>query len=220
VADQIRADLKVGGDQVAVIPIGVTPPGPADDAQASSVIDPGRPFVLAEIDTWSVHEQLDAIAAFEELASGQTEIHLVMLGAGDDAGGEVATTLAASAWSSRIIRVASVGEQGRRALLGRARVVLHLAERDGLGFPVLDAMAAGTPVVAVRSAPMREVAEGAVLLAEAGDRDAIAVALNLAVTDEATRSVLVTAGQVRAADHSWSQAAGSLLALYRRLAAP
>ncbi|MEI8051758.1 MAG: glycosyltransferase, partial [Actinomycetes bacterium] len=219
VADQIRSDLKVGGDQVAVIPIGITPPVPADEDQASAVIDVGRPFVLAEIDTWSVHEQLDAIAAFEELASRQAEIHLVLLGAANDSGGEVAMRLAASGWSSRIIRAASVGERGRRALLGRARVVLHLAERDGLGVPVLDAMAAGTPVVAVRSAPMRELAEGAVLMAEAGDRDAIAVALNLAVTDEAARSVLVTAGRVRAADHSWAEAAGSLIALYRRLAA-
>ena len=88
---------------------------------------------------------------------------------------------------------------------------------EGFGFPLLEAQAAGTPVVATRVGSIPEVAGDGAELVPAGDRDALAGALTRVVTDDDRRRELVAAGTANLARFSWSSAAASMVALYRRL---
>jgi glycosyltransferase involved in cell wall biosynthesis len=76
---------------------------------------------------------------------------------------------------------------------------------EGFGLPCLEAMAAGTPVVAADRAALPEACGGAALLADPLDADSFAAALERAAG--ADRERLVAAGRERAAALSWRQTA-------------
>lgn len=117
----------------------------------------------------------------------------------------------------RVVRLGTVDDRDRSALLHRARVLAYPSISEGFGFPVLEAMVAGTPVVAARAGSIPEIAGDAALLVDATDEDALAAAL-AAVDDEQLAHALAERGRRRAAAFDWSTTARGLVDLYRQLA--
>jgi glycosyltransferase involved in cell wall biosynthesis len=111
-----------------------------------------------------------------------------------------------------------VDERLRATLLSRARVFAYPSLYEGFGFPVLEAMAAGTPVVAGRAGAIPEVAGDGALLVDPTDVDAIAEGLTRVLDDPALAEQLVRAGRTQAAGYSWRRAAAGLSDLYHRAA--
>jgi len=70
---------------------------------------------------------------------------------------------------------------------------------EGFGLPVLEAMAAGTPVATTRAGSLREVAEDASFEISGFDPASIATALRAAMSDE------TAAGLVRASHYTWAE---------------
>jgi glycosyltransferase involved in cell wall biosynthesis len=79
---------------------------------------------------------------------------------------------------------------------------------EGFGLPCIEAMAAGTPVVAADRAALPEACAGAALLADPDDPDAFAAALIEAAGPE--RGRLTKAGRARAASLTWERTAERL----------
>jgi glycosyltransferase involved in cell wall biosynthesis len=79
---------------------------------------------------------------------------------------------------------------------------------EGFGLPCVEAMAAGTPVVAADRAALPEACAGAALLADPDDPDGFAAALLRAAGDE--RDELVARGRERAAALTWDRTAAQL----------
>jgi glycosyltransferase involved in cell wall biosynthesis len=79
---------------------------------------------------------------------------------------------------------------------------------EGFGLPCVEAMAAGTPVVASDRAALPEACGGAALLADPDDPDAFADALLRAAGPDRDR--LAEAGRARAAGLSWARSAESV----------
>jgi glycosyltransferase involved in cell wall biosynthesis len=69
---------------------------------------------------------------------------------------------------------------------------------EGFGFPPLEAMACGTPVVASNATSLRENLTGAAELVPPGDVDALAAAIERLVDDEAARTDLAARGTAHA----------------------
>jgi glycosyltransferase involved in cell wall biosynthesis len=88
---------------------------------------------------------------------------------------------------------------------------------EGFGLPVLEAMAAGTPVVASDIPALREVAGPAAVLVPAGDADAWADALGRVLESPSLQAELAGAGRRRAALFSWAQTAEETLRVYEEL---
>jgi glycosyltransferase involved in cell wall biosynthesis len=79
---------------------------------------------------------------------------------------------------------------------------------EGFGLPCIEAMAAGTPVVAADRGALPEACGGAALLADPDDEEAFAQALVDAAGTERHR--LIDAGRARAAELSWRRTAGAI----------
>ena len=98
-------------------------------------------------------------------------------------------------------------------LLGGATVVACASETEGFGFPVLEAMACGAPVLAARRRSLPEIGADAIAYTEP-DEAAIAAALGELLADGARRSELAGAGRERARQFSWEASAQLHLSAY------
>ncbi|HEX2196660.1 MAG TPA: glycosyltransferase family 1 protein [Actinomycetota bacterium] len=87
---------------------------------------------------------------------------------------------------------------------------------EGFGFPVLEAMAQGTPVVTSAGTSTQELADGAGILVDPRDPDSIAEGLAAAL-DEGRRDGLAEAGRTRAAEYTWERTGRMLVDAYREV---
>ncbi|MHC5011058.1 MAG: glycosyltransferase family 4 protein [Planctomycetota bacterium] len=110
-----------------------------------------------------------------------------------------------------------VDDAALHLLVASARVVVHPARSEGFGYPVLEAMAAGVPVVASRIAALEEVGADAALFVPPEDPVALATALRRATDDESLRASLIGAGRRRADAFSPPESAQRLLDLLLRV---
>jgi alpha-1,3-rhamnosyl/mannosyltransferase len=110
--------------------------------------------------------------------------------------------------SSAARRLGYVADADLPALYAGAAAFAMPSLYEGFGLPCLEAMAAGTPVVAADRAALPEACGGAALLADPLDADAFAAALVSAAGPERER--LVAAGRERAAALGWRRTAEEL----------
>jgi glycosyltransferase involved in cell wall biosynthesis len=102
-----------------------------------------------------------------------------------------------------------------RALYRRARVFVYPSHYEGFGIPPLEAMACGAAVIATRTGAIPEYADGAALLVDPGDRDALRAAIVRLLSDGALRRELRARAAERATHYRWERSAalmGELLA--------
>lgn len=103
-------------------------------------------------------------------------------------------------------------------LLHHAELLVYPSLWEGFGFPVLEAMQMGIPVVAHRCAPLEELTAGAATLVDATSPTALAEAIEGTLRDRALRTKLIDAGRMRAAKFRWRDCATAHAAIYREVA--
>jgi glycosyltransferase involved in cell wall biosynthesis len=105
-----------------------------------------------------------------------------------------------------------------RALYEEAAALVCPSIYEGFGLPLVEAMAAGTPVVCSDIPVFREVADTVALFVAPDDADAWARAVEQVLTDGATAAGLRARGHARAATFSWRRTADQTLAVWDALA--
>jgi glycosyltransferase involved in cell wall biosynthesis len=98
-----------------------------------------------------------------------------------------------------------------------ADVYVSPSHMEGFGFPLLEAMACGTPVICSDAASLPEVAGDAALLRSPNDIEGFAQAIIHVLEDETLRKQMIERGLQRAAAFSWHQTALATLAVYHRV---
>ncbi|HVE97153.1 MAG TPA: glycosyltransferase family 1 protein [Pseudonocardiaceae bacterium] len=104
---------------------------------------------------------------------------------------------------SRVHVLGRISDPELAAVLHGAAVLTAPSRAEGFGLPVLEAMAAGVPVVHSDAPALVEVAGGAGVTVRRNDPDALAAALHAVLSDSARAQDMVVAGRRRAQQFTW-----------------
>jgi glycosyltransferase involved in cell wall biosynthesis len=115
--------------------------------------------------------------------------------------------------SSRVLQLGHVTDRALANLYAASDLCLYPSLYEGFGFPVAEAMAAGTPSVTTAGSPMQEVAGNAALYADPTSVDAIQSAIITGLTDAGLRQRLIADGQRRVRTFSWDKCAAAIYRL-------
>ncbi len=110
-----------------------------------------------------------------------------------------------------------VPDEELRQLYTAAECFVYPSEEEGFGLPPLEAMACGTPVVAMRCTSLPEIVGRAGLLVEPGSVTRLADALEGLLQNPRHQEALRRRGLARASRFRWEVTAAQTLAVYRRL---
>lgn len=231
-SEATRLDLADAGfdeGRLHVVPLGVgggrAPSSESRDAAREAVAACLRrhgvdgPFVLW-VGTVEPRKNLPGLVAAMDRIPGDGgrggAVPLVLVG---PAGWEADARRITGPMGDRAVLVGSVSEAERDAWLEAATVLCLPSLHEGFGLPVLEAMAAGTPVVTSSGTATEEVAGGAALVADPADPGAIGEALGAVLADEGLAGRLTAAGLDRAASLTWEATAEATVAVYREAVA-
>jgi len=212
------ADLFPGARTVTIPLAAVPVPQPSAGPPVPALVD--RPYIAA-IGTLERRKNIPALVdAFGLVADDDHDILLMLAGAdGDDREGiNAAIDQLDPAVARRIVLTGRIDEASRSWLLRNATVLAYPSLDEGFGFPLLDAMQIGLPIVASNRGSIPEVCGPAGLLCDPDDISTLAKNLTSAAFDDATRARLVAAADAQLATFSWARCAAELGALYHRLA--
>lgn len=217
----VRERLSPRG-RVFVVPHGVDharfrpdEPRPGADDEALGALGVRSRYVLF-LGTLEPRKAVpELIRAFARVAPRHDDLALVLAGQAGWGEQEIDRAIASSEASARIARVGYVTDESVPALLRRAAVVAYPAHEEGFGLPALEALACGAPLVTSAGTTMAELSGGAALTVSPGDVDALAGALEAALSGGADVDERRKHGLEVAAGHTWERSAEGHLAAYR-----
>jgi glycosyltransferase involved in cell wall biosynthesis len=184
----------------------------------SHIVNGATPFVLTVGRGSPYKNHLNAVRGFLRAFRDRPEYRMILVRRptnGDKALDRLLRTPEARA---QVLTLPYVTPEVLNALYNRARIVLHPSYYEGFGLPLVEAMAAGVPIVTSSVSSMPEVVGPAALQVSPADCDAIATALSALDGDEALRERLIAAGHQRLAFFSVAECAKATLEVYREAA--
>lgn len=119
-----------------------------------------------------------------------------------------------TAVQARILLPGFVPDGQKAHLIARADALLYPSLYEGFGFPLLEGNVCGTAVLASTSSSLPELAgDGAALLVDPQNSEAIITAVRRLATDETLRETLVQRGYENVRRFSWARTAEQTLAV-------
>ncbi len=186
---------------------------PSSDSHASASMSAGKPDIALQpyvlfVGTLEPRKNLDRLLqAWQSLPAAVRGQHrLVVIGIK----GWMVDQLCEQRYES-VDFLGHVSDEALGEYVRGATCFAYPSLYEGFGLPVIEAMAAGVPVLTSEIGATQEVAHGAALLVDPTSISSIAEGLSRLLLDPVLREQLSAAGPVRAAEFSWARTASLTL---------
>jgi alpha-1,3-rhamnosyl/mannosyltransferase len=117
-----------------------------------------------------------------------------------------------------LVYLGYLAQQQLPLVFSGARLFIFPTWYEGFGLPVLQAMASGVPCVTSSTSTLPEVCEGAALLVDPANNEAITEAIEKGLTDEPWRQNAIALGLASARKKTWDLCVQKTVEVYRQLA--
>jgi glycosyltransferase involved in cell wall biosynthesis len=224
-ADDLVKYLKISREKIRVVylgidPVFVPPPGPNDRTAARSLwgVD-GRRVLLHVGNNWfykNLEGVIKALALLSNDSDGAEGPLLIKVGKGLTA--EQRGLARSLRVEGRIRELGLLTNEQLLSIYWASDVLVFPSLWEGFGWPPLEAMASGTPVVCSDRGSLAEVAGDAALIVRPEEPEAIADAASRIFNDEALRQTLTLKGFQHAKQFTWERAADETFQVYREVA--
>ena len=225
IRDELVARRLVPEDHLVVAPLGVSDrffgaADPAADHIAQQLVGKGSDIEILHVGSTAPRKRLDVLLrACGLLRQDFPGLRLVRVG--EPLTPEQQGMANDSGIAAHLVSVSEVDEATLAALYRRAALVWQPSEREGFGLPLIEAMAAGTPVIASDIPVLREVGGAAATYCPVGDVDAwraAGVALLRERRDDPERwNARREVGRARARQFTWQQFTARIVDVYESL---
>jgi glycosyltransferase involved in cell wall biosynthesis len=216
-ADQVARHLGYPREQISVVHHGIHPLprfSNQDLAEFRRRHDLEAPFLLHVGAIQKRKNIVRVVEAFERLNS---QFRLVLAGSSGYGAEEIMARIDSSQARERIHVHGYVDDDLLARLYRTATALVFPSLEEGFGFPVVEAMSAGLPVVTSNRSSLPEVAGGAARLVDPESTDEIEAGIEEVIVDQDLRQRLISQGQTRAAEFNWIKAAHETLQVYDQL---
>lgn len=177
------------------------------------------PFIFSVGDLQPRKNHIGLIAAFSRLLTRHPQLkhHLVLTGKETWFTPKVHEAAGACGFASRIHFTGFVSDPDLLQLYNACECFAFPSFYEGFGLPILEAMACGRAVVCSDISAMPEVADGAGILFDPYEAEAIERALADMLLDAELRGRMERLGLQRAAAFTWQKSARATLEVYREV---
>ena len=185
--------------------------------------DPKRRLSLAEgryllhVGHVKFYKNIPALLQVLAILTRQRGLHLKLLRVGGPFSNEQERLIDRFGIRDRIVSLGIVPAERLPDVYRSAELLLLPSLDEGFGFPALEAMASGLPVVASNRGALPEVIGKAGVLVDPADCAAMAKEVESVLTQPGRRQELREAGAQRARQFTWEKTAGETLAVYREI---
>ncbi|MDO8565693.1 MAG: glycosyltransferase family 1 protein [Candidatus Moranbacteria bacterium] len=130
---------------------------------------------------------------------------------------EVFATIAHSPYREKILLPGFIADADKAALYNLASVFVYPSLYEGFGFPPLEAMACGVPVIVSHSSSLPEIVGNAGVLIDPYQPDELLQALHQVLTDQELTDTLHKKSETRATLFSWEKTVEETLSVFQSL---
>jgi glycosyltransferase involved in cell wall biosynthesis len=213
--------LGVTPERVTAVPNGFrrTPARPPESSQLESFRTARAlpPRFLLFVGTVEPRKNLAGLLRAFALVKDRLAMPLVIVGGRGWRTGPLSELLMQLKLGDRVRFEGFVADEDLPDYYAAATAFVYPSLYEGFGFPPLEAMAAGTPVVTSNTSSLPELVGTAALTVTPGDERALADALVRVVEDDTLRARLRAAGLTRVDQFSWDSCARATLGVLRSI---
>lgn len=174
-------------------------------------------FILTASAAYKFKNITRLIDAFKLLTDKFPSLKLVIVGLGGRGKGDILDKIDQYGLNKRIVFSGWVDDEDIPPLYSAATVYVHPSLYEGFGFPVLEAMSCGCPVISSKSASLPELVGKAGLLVDASKPKDLSKSIEKIIQDSILRKRFIEKGIRNADKFNWEKSAKEFLKIINKV---